>query len=366
MSTRALLAAVAALAAILPLAAQTPEDALSAVRARPEPGDQDRAQIQAFVAQQVAAIAGNDPLAAQQAAAALRAAYAGPDAFKRAYAAACLDAVAAAYKQADVVPATRLLAVLNSFGVLDTHALLLEALRDPRVGVRAAAAIGLARLRPQIAAAGADLYGRTLEALRSAGEAEKSRDTLRAIYRALDYAALPSPPDPKRTAAAVLALLEARARLYAAGEVPALGADDLGLRLAGTLAAALDEAERKRLTSVVATMMKHAIEQYASGSRKLADVRERGSNQQLVERRDAMERVILVGEELLRTLLAVSESPPDVVAGMRKLDTTAMKNEWVKWVGRLRQAVGSDFSLVELPAAEPQPGAGAPKPAGPR
>ena len=325
---------------------------LTALRAKTDINDEDRAAIRAFVTQRVGKIVANsDATEARQATEDLRSAFDGTDAFKREYAAIALDAIGSAYKKADLVPATRLLALVNTFNVAEAFPLLVDALQDDRIGIQAAAAIGLRTLRPKLASGGRELMQRALDALKEAGKREKSRDALRSIYAAMNYAELPSPPDPKPGIAAVLDLLEARAREYAAGQISALGADDTGLRVAQALVKSMDEAELQRLTVVTATMMKYAIEQYSSPATRLA-AREKHASPAQIEIRNALERLVLVGEELLVALLK-PEKAPAVNEAMRKLNTVDMKNEWqTKWVPLLQKAVNQDFTLKELPEAE--------------
>ncbi|HPM23418.1 MAG TPA: hypothetical protein PLP66_05900, partial [Phycisphaerae bacterium] len=158
-------------------------------------------------------------------------------------------------------------------------------------------------------------------------------------------------PEPKANVAAVLDLLEARSRQYAAGTVTALGADDTGLRIAQALLRNMDDAERQRLTVVAATMMKYAIEEYASPATKLSEVRDKTSSRELIETRNALERLIVGGEELLAALLK-PEKAPTVAEQLKKLKMANMKVEWQNWVPLLQKAVNQDFALRELPVAE--------------
>ena len=334
------------------LAAQDqPEAGLATIKVKTDLTDEDRNQIRAYVAKRIDAVRGTDEVAAQQATAGLRAGFDGSDAFKRAYASICLDAIGTAARKLDLAPATRLLTVVNTFNTIDELPVLLDALQDDRVGVRAAAAIGLRSLREKVVQSGKDAFQRVLAGLKEAGKKEKSRDTLKAIYAAMNYAEVSGSPDPKANAAAVLELLDERARQYAAGDVRAMGADDAGLRVAQALAGAMDDADRKRLMGVVGTMMKSAIEQYTGGDRKLAAVRDKNASRESIEYRNSVERLILVGEELLAALLKPDKAP-NVSESMRKLDTTGMKNQWRDWVNLLQKSVGQDFTLNELPVAE--------------
>lgn len=341
-----------------PLAAQEEpaEDALSGIRDRNSVSEEDAVKVRSFVTENIDALLGDDPLASQNAVENLRTAYDGSDAFKKAYATACLEAANNAYRRADLVPATRLITLVNIFDALEAQPLYTEALQDARVGVRAAAAIGLDRLREKLAAAGADAYGRAIDALAAAGRRERSTATLRAIYAAMDYGAIANTPEPKRAALAVLGLLEDRARQYESGEVHAIGADDLGIRVAGRMLQQLNADERKRLTGAIARMTRHAIERYTTGRKKLADVRNTAGSRELQDYRNAVERLIIIGEESLNTLLSPKDDPPDVVEAMRQLNVIDMKNEWNRWSALLKEAVGEGFTLTERPEPEEQAG----------
>lgn len=331
--------------------AQEPAVDLTPIRAKTELTDEDRGLIRTFVNQRVAKVTGADAADARQAADDLRAAFEGSDAFKREYAAACLEGTAASYKNAALLAATRLLAVVGAFNVVEAQNVFLEALQDERVGVRAAGAAGLRNLRPKLAAAGRDVVVKVLDGLKEAGKREKSRDTLKTIYAAMNYFELPSAPDTKANVTALLDLLEARARQYAAGTVAAVGADDAGLRMAQAAVKGMDEAERQRLTVSAATMTKYALEQYTSPASNLSDLSDKDASTEALEARNAIERLIIVGEELLVTLVK-PDKPPTVAEAMRKLSTDDMLSEWKKWVPLLQKAVNQDFTLKEAPADE--------------
>lgn len=348
---------------VSPLAAQDADVNLAPFKAKAELTDEDKTQVRAYITTRLATLSGQDEVATQQATNELRAAYEGTDGFKRAYVAACLELIGTAYKKAELAPAARMLTVVNTFGTAEALPLLLDAVQDERVGVRAAAAIGLRGLREKLAAAGRDVVTRALNGLKEAGKREKSRDTLLTIYGAMDYAALPSQPEAKGNIAALLDLLDERARQYASGDVRAVGADDAGLRTAMSLTKSMDDGERKRLIVVTATLMKYAIEQYTSGERRLSAVRSRGVSRDIIELRNGVERLILVGEELLTALLAPEKSPM-VAENMRKVKTADMIVEWQKWVVLLQKAVNQDFTLTAQPEPEAeQPKEPTPKPA---
>lgn len=333
------------LAAVLPLAAQTPEGPLAALRAKTDLNDEDRTQIRIFVMERITAIITNQPGAAQTATDELRTAFTGTENYQRAYATLAVEAVGTAFGRAELVPATRLLAVLNTFNVVEAHTVFLEALRDERVGVRAAGAVGLRALRSRIAQAGGDTFQAVLAGLQQAGARERSRDTLRSIYGALNYAGIPGVANPRAAANAVLALLEARAAQYGQAEIPALGADDAGLRAARESLANFEDETRNRLIVVTGTLVRYAVDRYTGGEPKLADVRDgAAANRDQLEFRNAAERLVLIGEELLIELLKPNPAP-QVSENMRRLNTANMKIEWQKWSTALQTAVGRDFAL---------------------
>lgn len=337
--------------------AQITEGPLAELQSRSELSEQDQQRLTTFVRDTIAAIAADDPVAAREAVRQLRRAYDGTTAFKRAFAEVCLRSIRSAYQKAELRPAAQMITFLGTLRVPDAQPVLLDALQDERVGVRAAAAAGLAALRETLVAAGADARKRALDALVKTGTAEKSRATLRCIYQALDYASLANPPADKQAPLAVLKLLEQRAQAYDGDDVPAMGADNLGLRIIRRSLAQFDDAERKRLLTVVGTMLRRSIEAYTSGPKRLADVRDDAGNPQAVAVRDSVEQLILIGEGLLAEMLnPPREQVPDVAEQMRNLETVEMKNEWKKWAALLQNATGQSFALRDI--AEPEIDAG--------
>ncbi len=350
MYARLIVNGLLALVLAVPVAAQLGEpegpNPLPELRSRSTIGEEERAQIQEFVAQNLAGLQSGDALRAQAAMEQLRAARQASEAFRTAYAEIIINAVRTGYTKADVGGAVRLIVLLNLLDTPNALPVLLEALQDERVGVRAGAAVGLRQLQPAIIQQGPDTCGRVLDALSAAGAKEKSCDTLRAIYEAMNYTGLPNQPDVKRSAVAVLALLRGRGQSLAEGKADAVGADDVGLGIVFGARAALSEDEVEQFERTVATMLKYAIERYATGPRKLALVTDRGSTRQAREQRDAIERLILVGEDALVTLLE-PPAAPSVSTGMRQANTTKMKNEWQRWVGLLQTKLATDYSLAE-------------------
>lgn len=343
--------------AVAATAAAQNEDPLANLRVLNDLNPEQRAQVRQFVEQRVTDLVGGDTTAARTATQALRDAYTGTDAFRQAYAEAAVELLGNAAGKAELVPATRMLTVLGSLRTPAARAQLLQALQDERVGVRAAGAIGLRGLHAAIVQAGGDTYSNVLSALRDAGRKEKSREALRAIYAALDFTDVSGAP-PQPMAGALLDLLEARSAAYKdRQEVKALGADDAGLALARSLGSVFNEEGRKRLATCTAYMLRYALEQYTSPQMDMTAVRD-DAGTDTVSTRNALERLVVVGEPLLTSLLSV-ERPPTVLESMRKLDKAAMKLQWQEWNKILNDKLGQDFTLVvpEEPAAT-QPGDG--------
>lgn len=349
--------AVALLIAAAATAAAQNEDPLANLRVLNDLNQEQRAQVRQFIEQRVTDLVGGDATAARAATQALRDAYTGTDVFRQAYAEAAVDVLGSAASKAELVPATRLLALLGSLRAPAARGRLLEALQDERVGVRAAGAIGLRGLHASIVQAGGDTYGNVLSALRDAGRKEKSREALRAIYTALDFTDVTGAP-PQPMAGALLDLLDARSAAYKERqEIKALGADDAGLTLARALGNVFNDEGRKRLATCTAYMVRSALEQYTSPQLDMTTVRD-DAGSDTVSTRNALERLVVVGEPLLASLLNV-ERPPTVLESMRKLDKAAMKLQWQEWNKILTDKLGQDFTLVvpEEPAAT-QPGGG--------
>lgn len=337
-----------------PLWAQEVGNPLEAIQAKAEIGAEDAQQIQAFITERVQLVSGDEAADARRAASDLRQAFDGSDAFKSAYTAAYIEIADPAVKKANLVAATRLLAIANTFNTIEMRPLLVEALGDNRVGIRATGAVGLRLLRQKLGA-DRDVWQQTLEALKEAGKSERSREVLRTIYAAMNYAEVGVQPDARVNAAAVLELLEERAKQYTGGTVTPVGADDAGLRAIRSLSASLGEPQKKRLVLVVATMMKHAIVRYTmainEGQRKLSEVSSKHGSRELLAHRNAMERLIVIGEEILQQLLEVDKKTP-VTENMKKLNTPDMKNAWIEWNTLLVERVEQGFALPEVPAEE--------------
>jgi len=307
--------------------------------------DEDRAAIRKLVAERVEQIKSGSR---REAVAELRDAYAGASpAFREAYTAICIELITAAYKQAEPGPAAQLVVLLTTFNEVPTYRLFVEALRDERVGVRASAAIGLRALRAGIARTGNVPFNEVVEALREAGKRETSAVTLKTIYQALNYPeVVPSPPDPKADASAVLEILEARAKPYAEAKAKAeaAGADVVGLSVARGLSKQLSDADRNRLLEAAAMMLRWALARYTTELYKIPDT----ANPYLLRERNDAELLIEEGEALLASVLAPSGKRPNVTEALQKKSKPEeIRGVWGEWVKLLANAVGKDFSLPE-------------------
>jgi len=356
---RVLLATIVASVGVLPLAAQEqPQPTLTNLQGKNTLDGADGNALGQWMNERITAIGAEEPARAAEALALLRTEFKGTDAFKEAYAAALIESVRPAYKNAKLVPAARLITALNTLNDPDARGVLLEALKDQRVGVRMAAVVGLRNLRVKLALEGAPVFTEVLNALRDAGKRETSSVTLKTIYQAMDYpAVVPSLPDAKANVATVLDLLEARAQQYAARKVRAEGAEAVGLELGGTLRSAMDDGERKRLTIAVAKMLKYAVTRYARGdsdNRPLIKV-EKGASKQAIELRNQTELLIEEAEKLLSELASSKlEADKTIAYGMKTKDEAIdMIVAMNKWADILKRDVNLEFYMDE--AEEPAP-----------
>ncbi len=349
LSRRVPFALLAAVALCAPAWAQTPPPAaappepLAAVRAKETLADDDRAAIRAFLAEKTAAVAGKDAAAAQEAMHQLRTASVGTKGYREAFVSLSADAVRGAYKSAAPLAAARLLTHVVSLESADTLPLLLEALQDERVAVRSTAAIGLRSIRERLAQAGAEFHGRALAALRDAAKKETSREALRLIYQAMNFAALPAPPDAKANTAALLDVLDERAKAYAAGDPKAVGGDDAGLALGGALLKSMSDDDKKRFGIATATLARFAVAQYTAEATKIWEARSGPT----AELRDALERLILEGDRQLAALLVPSGKAPSVSDRMHRADRKGMRSEWKAWAELVQRAWAADVALPD-------------------
>lgn len=317
------------------------QDPLDTLRQKTPLTDEDRGVIRQWVSQQVQTViseAGSDSVAALTA---LRnGANDAGAAFRSDYITACVETVAAGMVQAPLKPAARLLTVFYNFDDPTTVRVFVEALRDKRAAIRACGAAGLRRLAGKLATEGAASINPVLTALRDAGRAEKSSAVLQAIYRAMDYANLPDAAEPRAVAAAVLELLEARAANYTIGQTAsAAGADIDGLQILNSQRITLDDAQQRRLTIVVAKMLRYCVWRYASAS----DLH-RPKEPNLVVVRNQLEIFIGGAEQQLIKLGQRGPSIAEAIKGGEDLIDT-----WNQWAAAMQEAVGEDLTLEQLP-----------------
>ncbi|RMF71264.1 MAG: hypothetical protein D6744_18215 [Planctomycetota bacterium] len=322
---------------------------LDELKTKPALTDEERAALKEWLTQRISAVVNNN---APQAAAELRANYDGTDSFKEAYVAIAVELVKPVVPRADVAPAAQLVALLGSYRDMKTFDLLLDALKDKRPAVRSASAVALRGLQSKIAAAGGGEFARSVAALRDAAKVETSAPALRLMYRALDYATLPA--DVNTLAAAVLDILEARSKKYRGDQTPAWAADRPGLRLAGKLAGRLNETDKDRLIAAAARILRAGVLRYAA--EKLDEVEDDSASADRIELRNATEYLIVEAENLLASLLGVSNKSdrPNVAQKLTsERDPIAMKTEMNRWADMLQTRMAEDFHTFEADDAAP-------------
>ncbi len=324
--------------------AQNPLDPLAELRQKNRLSDEEKATIADWVSQKVRDAVSSEPQAAMAAGRDLRGQSGATPEFAEVYSRNVIESVRTALKRASLEGSARLLAsVLGSLASADAALLAVDALTDDRAAVRAAAAAALRRLQGPIALVSGDYFTKTLNGLRDAAKKETSRRALEAMYRAMDYSGIQSQPDAPGVARALLEVLEARAAQYRQAEVPAEGAEVVALKVATRYQSNLD---RDRLVDVTATILRHAVANYAGSAgvdKPLRAVRDKDSPA-LVARRNALEQLILVAESLLNSILK-PQAAPTISAAMKDADTTNMKIQYLKWADVLQKVVNKDYRL---------------------
>jgi hypothetical protein len=321
-------------------------DPLAALKQKSDFTDDDRALLREFVAQRVADIVGSDPAAARQGAKALRQAAGGGEAYRKELAAVALPAIGAAVAKSELTPATQLIAIADTLNVIEARTVFVAALGDERVGVRAAAAVGLRHLRPRLGQGGPDAYQASLTALRDAAIKEKSREALRAMYQAMSYAGVtPAPADARPSITALVDALEGRAKLYKPGdEVPALGAEEAAFQIIEAASGLTDE-DKRRVAAATATVVRFALDMYLSAKHDLMAVKDSDAAER-VELRNNIERLVLLGERVLARVVSTQKAPT-VLESLRKLDRPNTRLQWKAWVDLLKPLTNQDFTLAE-------------------
>ena len=335
------------------LVAQEQEGPLAAMQTKEALTDDDRAGIRTWIGQQIAGLADKDPPQRPdgvQSAARQRAGYAG---VHRGVRHRGHGGHRVGVQEDGHFARRQLIALLNVFDDRRSADLLLEALKDDRAAVRAAAIIALRNLQPKVAA-DADLYGRTLAALKEAGKREVSRETLRLIYRAMDYAKVQPAPDRRQAAAALLELLEYRVGKYGEANVPAEGAEVEALTGGKEWRKSLDEAQRKRYALLLAKLLHYGVGHYTGGERPLGQVRDKTDGPDMIALRNATELLIEDAEAQLTEMLSPSE-PPNVTDAMRRAKKTERAHmadiilEMNKWAPTFKEKLELDLAPLNAP-----------------
>ena len=236
----------------------------------------------------------------------------------------------------------------------DAPALLVEAIGDKRVPVRAAAAVGLRRLRGELATGEAATFTRVQQALAAAGAKETSAVVLKTIYEALDYTRAGALPDAQANATAVLNLLVGRGQQYAGGKVSAEAADTPGLELAVKLLDRYNDEQKKRLLEAAARMLAYGVSRYVDDLYQVDDKR---SGPVRVALRNRFEQFIIAAENLLN-VLAKPATPPAVAKAMQESVADEKRinvaNAMKKWSKLLADQFGIQVE-VKTGSAEKQP-----------
>ncbi len=339
---------------------QPADDPIAALAAKDALADEDREALRAWIAERVTAVAAGDAAGGQQAFEQLRKGMRGTRNYQDAFAVSAVEAIGPAYKRANLVAAARLITLLGDIGEPRAVDLLLEALRDDRPAVRAAAAVALRKLEPRIAS-DAEALRRMVTALREAGIGETATNTLELIYRALALPEAVAAPDRREAAHALIAILEERLNGLAAGRPRAEGADHVALQTLRPLATGLEEEARRRYMLVLGRLLHHGVDRYVNGDPQLFKVREKTSSPELVEMRNSMELLITEAERQLVELLGLSAAEaPKVRLAMEKARYVDMSIEMNAWKERLKTRLGLELETVEQPEqaepeAEPEP-----------
>ncbi len=332
--------------------AQTPApapaaDPLAALKQKTDFTDDDRTALREFVTQRVAEMVGSDPTAARQASRVLRQSATGGEAYRQALAREAIPVIAAAVPKSEIAPAAQFVTFLDVLNVLDARTVFVGALADERVGVRAAAAVGLRHLRPKLGQASPEVIQSALSALRDAASKERSREALRAQYQAISFVGVtPAPADGKPSNAALVDALEARAKLHIpASDVAALGAEDAAFPLVEAVAGSLSDDEKRRVAAATAGIIRYALDMYLSAKQDLMAVKDTDAAER-VELRNSMERLVLLGERVLAKVVPAPK-PPTVTESLRKLDRPNTRLQWKAWVDLLKSFTNQDFTLAE-------------------
>jgi hypothetical protein len=312
---------------------------IAALRELDSLNDEQNRTVRAWVDQHMMQLSGDDALQAATAVSNLRtAASTAKPAFRETFVSACTEAARDRYKSAGLQPAARMLALLASLNEASTTPVLIEALKDERVAVRTAAAVGLRNVRPKVALAGGSYFTESVAGLREAGKKETSAPTL-------NYGETGTPPDARAVVAALLEILDGRAELYNKGEVQGESAEIAGIRTVAATAKLMNEDEKKRAIAAGGKVLKGAALLYI---RDYINVKDAGSSPQMVEQRDACEALVELTEKLLLDLTrAKIDAKSTVTVGMKSGDDVKMRTALGEWVNVLDKAVGLKLTIED-------------------
>lgn len=340
-----------------PARAQEAEGPLAELRNKDALTDEERSTIRNWVTEQIGAVATSDAVGGAAAFERLKQARTGSNAYGEVYLETALPAISSAYQKAQPVAAARLVTLLSLFQDVRALDTLLQALRDERTAVRAAAVIGLRSLRNQIAT-DPGRYQRVLSALVEAGKRETSAQTLRLLYAAMDFSQVQPRPNVEQNINAFLDLLDARVEQFgSSGLVPADGAETEALEIGGRLRQGMNEAQRRRYAIALARTMQYAVQRYTGGESPLALVRERTSGPDTVALRNAMEQIIARAEEQLRALLNPEDVPRltqtmERTPKARRAELADIINDMNRWADFLRTSLELDLRIAPPPAED--------------
>jgi hypothetical protein len=315
---------------------------LDAIRGKATLDDADRAALRSWAEERIKQITSGDAgaaLAVQQLRAEHGVANASP-AYRDAVTAVYIELIRPQVHSASLTAAGQLVALLGSLNEATTYPVLIEALKDERIGVRTAAAAALRGLRVKLALPGGNYFAETMVALKDAAQKETSSVALQIMYQAMNYPeVVPSPPDPKLVLTSLLDVLEARAARYEAGDVRAEAADTPGLKALSGLVRNMSDADRNRCLVAVGPIFRRMVVRYKSELHKLSD-----KAGPLAQLRNDAEQLIEQCEALLTQLLSVSKSP-EVGPKMRKGEIDYMTIEFNKWAELIKKQANKDFSI---------------------
>lgn len=327
-------------------AQDAPEHPFAAMRNKSVVSEDERTQIREWLSSRVSQIADASRL---RAGAEIRVAAEGQDGYRAAFSEIAVQLVAAALPEAKSIGAAQLIALLADLERVETIDTLLQALQSDHAAVRAAAAAGLQRLRPQIVRQGGGSSDKVIGALEAAATKETSPVALEAELGALDFTGTSNFAGRGRMVAALLKIVRDRGAAYQAGEPIAEAAEAPALRLLIKLANDLDENQKKQAAEAAGWMLKYATAEYA---KDLVNLDELLANSIRLERRKRFELIMMQAETLLKTLLSPPSPAPSISDAIKTQgDADKLRDLWSKWAEVLQASLGKDFASSESATA---------------